>query len=65
MKSALLRVCLCVSQLTEGLHRDDFILTQTLASLVVSKPPRVEKPALDTLPEAEDSKFNVIYMKYH
>lgn len=43
--------------LTEGLHSDDFILAQALARLVVCKLPGVEKPALDTLPEAEKSEF--------
>ncbi len=53
-------VCVCVHLclLTEGLHSDDFIFAQALASLVVCKPPWVEKPALDTLPEAEESEIN-------
>lgn len=53
-------LCMCVHLclLTEGLHSYDFIFAQALASLVVCKPPGIEKPAFDTLPEAEDSDIN-------
>lgn len=52
--SVLACVYLCL--LTESLHRDDVILALSLASLIVRKPSRIEKPALNALPESEKGK---------
>lgn len=54
--SVLACVCVYLCLLTESLHRDDVILALSLASLIVRKPSRIEKPALNALPESEKGK---------
>lgn len=49
-------VCVYLCLLTESLHSDDAILALSLASLIVRKPSRIEKPALNALPESEKDK---------